>query len=150
MDKGKGAVILQNVTSYDEQGEKVCFNQFSIYAGGAGGFGGKRNSDKVMPLGRTPSRMPDASLKEKTGVTQAALYRLNGDYNPLHIDPAFAQMGGTVQCTIESLAQTFLIHGYQMEVTISELSSVSRNNMNGSQPLLTSVTSVSNTSMHGH
>lgn len=94
MDKGKGAVILQNVTSYDEKGEPVCFNQFSIYAGGAGGFGGKRNSDKVIPLGTTPTRAPDASIREQTGLSQAALYRLSGDYNPLHIDPGFAQMGG--------------------------------------------------------
>lgn len=107
MDKGKGAVILHNVTSYNEEGQPVCFNQFSIYAGGAGGFGGKRNSDKVIPLGVTPTRAPDASMKEKTGLSQAALYRLNGDYNPLHLDPEFAQMGGTVQC-VSCLYTVFL------------------------------------------
>ena len=39
-------------------------------------------------------------------------------------------------------AQTFLIHGRQPEVTISELYIVSRNNTNGKQPLLTSMKQV--------
>ena len=94
MDKGKGALVLLDITTYDEQDEPICLNQFSIYLGGAGGFGGKRSSDKVIPLAKAPSRNPDATIQEKTGLTQAALYRLSGDYNPLHVDPAFAQMGG--------------------------------------------------------
>ena len=32
--------------------------------------------------------------QERTSEGQAALYRLNGDYNPLHIDAEFAGMGG--------------------------------------------------------
>lgn len=32
-----------------------------------------------------PQRKPDAVVEEKTATTQAALYRLSGDYNPLHV-----------------------------------------------------------------
>lgn len=39
-------------------------------------------------------RPPDVSSEETTSENLAALYRLNGDYNPLHIDPDFAEMGG--------------------------------------------------------
>lgn len=50
--------------------------------------------------GRNPAvcspcrRKPDAVVKESTSEDLAALYRLNGDYNPLHIDPEFAALGG--------------------------------------------------------
>lgn len=98
MDKGKGAIVLAEVTISDEEGEPICVNQSSIYLGGAGGFGGKRNSDKVKPLAKYPPRSPDASIQEKTTLSQAALYRLSGDYNPLHVDPNFSQMGGKNLC----------------------------------------------------
>lgn len=41
-----------------------------------------------------PKRKPDAVMEETTTLDQAAIYRLSGDYNPLHIDPDFASMGG--------------------------------------------------------
>jgi 3-hydroxyacyl-CoA dehydrogenase/3a,7a,12a-trihydroxy-5b-cholest-24-enoyl-CoA hydratase len=33
-------------------------------------------------------------MQERTTVDQAALYRLNGDFNPLHIDPSFSAILG--------------------------------------------------------
>jgi len=41
-----------------------------------------------------PDRAPDATITEKTSANQALLYRLTGDWNPLHADPAFATMFG--------------------------------------------------------
>nr|XP_061804409.1 peroxisomal multifunctional enzyme type 2-like isoform X2 [Nerophis lumbriciformis] len=74
--------------------ELLCFNQFSVFVVGAGGFGGKRTSEKAKPLLPPPQRAPDAVLVDSTTNDQAALYRLSGDWNPLHIDPSFAAMGG--------------------------------------------------------
>ncbi|XP_057395304.1 peroxisomal multifunctional enzyme type 2-like [Balaenoptera acutorostrata] len=41
-----------------------------------------------------PNRPPDAVLTDTTSLNQAALYRLSGDWNPLHIDPDFANLAG--------------------------------------------------------
>ncbi|XP_070541953.1 peroxisomal multifunctional enzyme type 2-like [Ptychodera flava] len=94
IDKGSGAVIIQDIKTYDEKNELLFTNQFTTFVVGAGGFGGKRNSDKAKPTVKPPSREPDAVIEEKTSVDQAALYRLSGDKNPLHLDPNFAAMGG--------------------------------------------------------
>ncbi|KAJ8304649.1 hypothetical protein KUTeg_018232 [Tegillarca granosa] len=94
LDKGSGAFIIQDIETFDEQGEKVMFNQFGTFVVGAGKFGGKRTSQKAKEPISAPKRSPDSSIIEKTSVDQAALYRLSGDRNPLHIDPSFAAMGG--------------------------------------------------------
>ncbi|XP_048476580.1 peroxisomal multifunctional enzyme type 2 isoform X2 [Rhincodon typus] len=93
LDKGSGAVILLDVHTYNGK-DLVCYNQFSVFAVGAGGFGGKRTSDKVKVTKNPPNRPPDAIVSDVTSVDQAVLYRLNGDWNPLHIDPNFAAFGG--------------------------------------------------------
>ncbi|XP_027889600.1 peroxisomal multifunctional enzyme type 2 [Xiphophorus couchianus] len=93
LDKGSGAVILLDVNTYNGD-ELVCYNQFSVFVVGAGRFGGKRSSDKAKAPLPAPKRAPDAVVIESTTRDQAALYRLSGDWNPLHIDPDFAAMGG--------------------------------------------------------
>uniref|UniRef100_A0A668A8Y8 Peroxisomal multifunctional enzyme type 2 n=1 Tax=Myripristis murdjan TaxID=586833 RepID=A0A668A8Y8_9TELE len=91
LDKGSGAVILLDVNTYSGD-ELVCYNQWSVFVVGAGGFGGKRTSDRALVP--PPNRAPDAVVTDSTTRDQAALYRLSGDWNPLHIDPSFAAMGG--------------------------------------------------------
>ncbi|GFS14535.1 peroxisomal multifunctional enzyme type 2 [Elysia marginata] len=91
----KDAILYAlGVETFDENGDKVAFNQHIDFIVGAGNFGGKKTSSAIVPVANHPSRDPDASMEEKTSIDQAALYRLSGDPNPLHIDPRFAAKGG--------------------------------------------------------
>ena len=51
---------------------------------------GATYSEKIA----VPDRDPDASATARIGDNQAHVYRLSGDYNPLHIDPESARFGG--------------------------------------------------------
>lgn len=96
-DKGKAAAVVSITHTYDEAGELLFENQSTMFIRGAGGFGGKKSSSDrgaATAPNKPPNRKPDAVMSEKTSSKQAALYRLNGDYNPLHIDPAFSAIGG--------------------------------------------------------
>jgi|YNPNPStandDraft_1061719.scaffolds.fasta_scaffold30678_1 acyl dehydratase len=90
-DKGKGALIELDVDTVDESGDIVFFNRFGVFIRGEGGFGGERGPE---PGNEPPDKEPDAVMELKTSSTQAMLYRLSGDKNPLHIDPNFAALGG--------------------------------------------------------
>lgn len=86
---------LQSGDSYDQNGKLLVKNQLSTFIVGAGNFGGKSNgSSDVVPSIPVPNRAFDSSVKYVTSVDQAALYRLSGDANPLHIDPDFAKIAG--------------------------------------------------------
>ncbi|XP_031828485.2 peroxisomal multifunctional enzyme type 2 [Nomia melanderi] len=95
LDKGSGAVFLINYETFDTMtGDKLSTGQISLFSIGSGGFQGKRTSPHVVPTIDPPNRKPDASVTQQTSFDQAALYRLSGDRNPLHIDPNLAQMAG--------------------------------------------------------
>jgi acyl dehydratase len=93
-DKGpKGAVIMtESVLKDAKTGEKIVTLGSSIFARGDGGFGGPSEGQPEPHL--IPERAPDLSLDFDTRPDQALLYRLSGDRNPLHSDPAFAKMAG--------------------------------------------------------
>jgi len=104
LDKGSGALYVLDVTSrLKDTNEPVVRNQLSIFVVGSGGFNGPRNSPLVVETKKKPDRNPDCSTLYKTSVDQAALYRLNGDLNPLHIDPNFAAMSGFSQPILHGL-----------------------------------------------
>jgi 3-hydroxyacyl-CoA dehydrogenase/3a,7a,12a-trihydroxy-5b-cholest-24-enoyl-CoA hydratase len=97
VDKGKGALVVLNTDGIDNaNGEKLFRAQAAIFLRGAGGFGGPRQSNALVPLGSDPpARPPDVVVTQKTSREQAVIYRLaSGDYNPLHIDPEFSSLGG--------------------------------------------------------
>ena len=56
-----------------------------------GGFGGERGTSEKVNV--PPERAPDATMSEQTSEKQALIYRLSGDINPLHADPAMAAVG---------------------------------------------------------
>ncbi|WP_434417737.1 SDR family NAD(P)-dependent oxidoreductase [Nannocystis pusilla] len=87
-DKGKNAFIVFATESSDESGEVIAYNELGAVIRGAGGWGGDRgpSGDSNTP----PDRKPDAVAEEQIRPNQALLYRLSGDWNPLHVDPAFA------------------------------------------------------------
>ncbi|KAF9281541.1 hypothetical protein BGZ88_011553 [Linnemannia elongata] len=97
LDKGKGCVVTIGVKTADEEGNDICVNEFTMFIRGSGGFGGKKDgTDRgaATAANQLPARKPDFVVQEKTSEDQAALYRLSGDWNPLHIDPEMAAVGG--------------------------------------------------------
>ncbi len=90
-DKGKAALVVLEVETRDEAGDKLFTNRFSLFLRGEGGFGGE-SGPKAGNI--PPEREPDGVIESPTLVQQALIYRLSGDKNPLHADPEFAKMGG--------------------------------------------------------
>ncbi|PPQ69163.1 hypothetical protein CVT26_003537 [Gymnopilus dilepis] len=107
LDKGKAAAVTTIVETRDKNTGTLIFeNQSTVFIRGSGGFGGKRTgSDRgaASAANTPPNRSPDAVIEEKTSTSQAALYRLSGDYNPLHILPEFAAIGGFDQPILHGL-----------------------------------------------
>jgi acyl dehydratase len=64
----------------------------SLLVLGEGGFGGERGP--ILGAARHPSRPPDHVVLAETRPEQALLYRLSGDHNRIHSDPAVARLAG--------------------------------------------------------
>jgi len=93
-DKGdKGALFNYVVEARDDSNQVLCEDRIVIMDRGAGNFGGSRGP-KPERFGPPEGKAPDFHVEWVTSPDQAALYRLSGDKNPLHIDPAFAKKGG--------------------------------------------------------
>ncbi|KAL4918684.1 hypothetical protein BDW62DRAFT_60859 [Aspergillus aurantiobrunneus] len=100
IDKGAAALVVAGYTTKDvATGEDLFYNESTVFIRGSGGFGGSPKPTAARPKAaiapyKPPQRKPDVVVEEKTSEDQAALYRLNGDRNPLHIDPEFSKVGG--------------------------------------------------------
>ena len=92
-DKGKAAVIETEGLVQDEKGPLVTTTS-TLFIRGAGGFGGERGPATPPPSLDPPDRQPDHVVKDHVQPEQGAIYRLSGDRNPIHIDPAFAGAAG--------------------------------------------------------
>ena len=95
VDKGKekGALVMVESEARDAaSGTLHSIATSTLFCRGDGGFGGPSDGD--LPLHSIPDRAHDRDITIQTLPQQAALYRLNGDKNPLHIDPAMATKVG--------------------------------------------------------
>ncbi|MCL7040793.1 hypothetical protein MKW94_021622 [Papaver nudicaule] len=153
-DKGKAAVIEVDTTSYDkESGKVLCLNRLTVYLRGAGGFSkssppyscSKYPADQIKPV-KFPNCQPFVVYEECTQKSQALLYRLSGDYNPLHSDPMVAEVAGfsrpilhglctlgfavraIIKCVcngeptrVKNILGRFLLHVYPGETLITEM-----------------------------
>jgi acyl dehydratase len=90
-DKGKGALVILETETRLAEGQLLCTNRFSAFIRGEGNFGGQPGP---QPGNTPPDRTPDVVAESPTLPQQALLYRLSGDKNPLHADPAMAALGG--------------------------------------------------------
>jgi acyl dehydratase len=95
LDKGagKGALVYtETVMRLEGEDAPLVTLGSTIFARGDGGFGGPSGpTPAVHPM---PEREPDFRHVTETRPDQALIYRLNGDRNPLHSDPAMAKRAG--------------------------------------------------------
>ncbi len=106
---GKGAILVtERVLADKASGETLATLTHSTFARGDGGFGGpRRESPPPHPV---PERAPDIVCDIATRPEMALIYRLSGDYNPLHAEPAFAKAAGFPRPILHGLG-TFGIAG---------------------------------------
>lgn len=111
VDKGtdKGAVLLSSRRIYDAGTglHLATVSQTSVLRGD-GGFGGSTQGASTPYA--LPDRAPDETVSLPTSKAQALIYRLSGDYNPLHVDPAVAAEAGFPRPILHGLC-TFGVAG---------------------------------------
>jgi acyl dehydratase len=100
-DKGKAAVVVTAAEAKLPDGSPLYTTTMSAFIRGEGGWGGDRGPSG--PQNVPPDRVPDHSVTYVTSPTQALVYRLSGDRNPLHTDPSFAKLGGFDQPILHGL-----------------------------------------------
>jgi len=89
--------VLVDTETKDRSGEVVCTTTATLIFRGEGGFGGDPPPKEPSGIDVPKDRPADFRVEETTSPEQALLYRLSGDLNPLHADPAFAAMVGFAQ-----------------------------------------------------
>jgi acyl dehydratase len=100
-DKGSGALVTTESRAVDkETGKHLVTNRGGTFIRGEGGFGGDRGPADTWAA---PDREPDEVVRYRTRPDQALIYRLSGDRNPLHADPAFAARGGFARPILHGL-----------------------------------------------
>ncbi|WP_339153431.1 MaoC family dehydratase [Actinomadura luteofluorescens] len=118
-DKGSGALLEIEATGTDRAtGAEVFSALTSLFLRGQG-WGEPERGTESDPV---PDREPDLVVENPTDPGQALLYRLCGDRNPLHSDPAFAKRAGFEQPILHGLCTW----GVTARVLLKELGAAGR------------------------
>ena len=115
-DKGadKGAILIAERRLETAGGELLATVQQVSFLRGDGGYslldGGQPSDAPLAPLRPTPEdRAPDFTDNQAIRPEAALLYRLMGDYNPLHADPTLARKAGFERPILHGLASYGLV-----------------------------------------
>lgn len=96
--EGKGAIIVQRrEMSNQSDGQLIAVIESTYLARGDGGFSAADGRSDPLPetAGAAPrSGAPDAVVEIQSLPQAALLYRLSGDFNPLHVSPSAATAAG--------------------------------------------------------
>jgi acyl dehydratase len=108
--EGRGALIYsEREISEKASGTLLATIRQTTFCRADGGFGGPpRDQPAPHPI---PDRAPDFVCDLPTRPETALIYRLSGDINPLHAEPAFAKTAGYPRPILHGLA-TFGIAGH--------------------------------------
>lgn len=95
MDKGegKGAMLFLRKELREQQSGELASTIDSTYVLRGDGGCGSTMTEAPVPHA-LPERAPDLSVSLPTLARAALIYRLSGDYNPIHADPVMARKAG--------------------------------------------------------
>lgn len=105
VDKGQGRgalVYVEREIRSVADGELLATVNQTVFCRGDGGFGGSSRAPVAAP--EVPDRAPDTSIDLPSSPQTALVYRLSGDFNPLHSDPAAARAAGFERPILHGLA----------------------------------------------
>ncbi|MDN5895174.1 MAG: MaoC family dehydratase N-terminal domain-containing protein, partial [Nocardioides sp.] len=113
-DRQRAAVVVLEHSAADDEGP-LWTSRMQIWARGEGGFGGSTGPKEAAQV---PQRTPDHVIDSVTTRDQALLYRLNGDLNPLHVDPDFASAMGFDSPILHGLASYGIVAGAVVDAVL--------------------------------
>lgn len=100
--EGRGALVYVERRLTDAEGGLLATLTQTLFCRGDGGFGGPAGPARRPPA--VPERPPERRCSLPTAPQAALIYRLSGDRNPLHADPAVARRAGFERPILHGLA----------------------------------------------
>ena len=117
---GKGAIVVSERSLEAEDGTLYATLEQVTFCRGDGGYsqelGGQPSDESLPALAATPETAPQWTFEHRIRPEAALLYRLMGDYNPLHADPRVAQAAGFEKPILHGLA-TYGMVGHALVMT---------------------------------